>query len=141
MRSRHEIEIQNSFLGRVCPAFCCVYSELFWADCFRVPGSDFSQRDYTILSWRLVLDKMIKKVFCRWTMGLNGATESIGFSIPERKHSLPLLAFLFSPVGGGVLCVANYTEPPPLSFFSSRYVHSYRQCRSPREKRGFARRE
>lgn len=97
MGSRNEIKEKNNFLGRVCPAFCCVYSEPFWADCFRVPGSDFSQRDYTILSRGLVLDKMMKKAFCRRIMGSDRTTEFAGFSVPG---------------GGGLI-------PPPLFFFYS----------------------
>jgi len=34
-------------------------------------------------------------VFCRWIMGLHGATESIGFSMPVRRRFLGLLLFVF----------------------------------------------
>lgn len=34
---------------------------------------------------------MIKKVFCRWIMGLHGATEFTGFSIPVRRRSADFL--------------------------------------------------
>ena len=60
-----------------------------------MPGSDFSQRDYTILSRGLVLDKMIKKVFCRLTMGSDRTTESAGFSIPVRERVLLFLSLVF----------------------------------------------
>jgi len=45
---------------------------------------------------------MIEQVFCRWIMGLHGATEFIGFSIPERNGLTVLLLvfFLFLPIGG-----------------------------------------
>jgi len=46
---------------------------------------------------------MNKQVFCRWIMGLHGATEFIGFSIPVRRRSADFLTQgLFFSHGRGV---------------------------------------
>ena len=66
----------------------------------------------------------MRKVFCRWIMGLNGATESIGFSIPERENNLPSCVHAWRREG---LCATHSRTgffSLPFLFFSSRYVHS-----------------
>ncbi|MBA7660114.1 hypothetical protein ES703_68113 [subsurface metagenome] len=89
----YAVEKSDNFLGRFRSALCVLYPIHFWLSGFRGLGRYFSSWNNKILSWGLVWNPMIKKVFCRWIMGLHGATEFTGFSIPERRRSADFFLF------------------------------------------------